>query len=95
MALRMEAIQKEEALAISSVWAELLQCAQGSRRRASSLARLNLHFRQEHGLYPKGQAICRHYAEQGTTSSGIALRLAQMISESPATASRLFPPMRA
>lgn len=47
-------------------WAELLQGAQGSQRRAVTLAQLDALARQVPVLYPEGPAICHHVAEQAT-----------------------------
>jgi tRNA(fMet)-specific endonuclease VapC len=47
-------------------WAELLQGAQGSQRREATLVQLDALSRQVPVLYPEGQAICRHYAQQAT-----------------------------
>lgn len=67
VAERIDALKGEDSLAMSFItWAELLQGAQGSQRREATLQQLHALSRQVPVLYPEGQAICRHYAEQAT-----------------------------
>ena len=68
VAERIDALSEEDSLAMSFVtWAELLQGAEGSQRREATLQQLDGLSRQVSVLFPDGQAICRHYAEQATT----------------------------
>ena len=65
VAERKDALSEEDSLAMSYVtWADLLQGAQGSQRREATLRQLDVVSQQALVLYPEGQAICRHYAEQ-------------------------------
>ena len=67
VAERIDALKEEDSLAMSFLtWAELLQRAQGSQRREATLGQLKALSRQVPVLYPEGQAICRHFAEQAT-----------------------------
>lgn len=67
VAQRIDALAEEDRLAMSFItWVELLQGAEGSQRRAATLAQLEALARQVPVLYPEGPAICRHYAEQAT-----------------------------
>jgi tRNA(fMet)-specific endonuclease VapC len=67
VAERIDALKDQDSLAMSFItWAELLQGAQCSQRREATLAQLDALSRQVPVLYPEGQAICRHYAEQAT-----------------------------
>lgn len=67
VAERVDAFMEEDSLALSFItWAELLQGAQGSQRREATLQQLDALSRQVPVLYPEGQAICHHYAEQTT-----------------------------
>ncbi len=67
VAERIDALKDQDSLAMSFItWAELLQGAQGSQRREATLAQLDALSRQVPVLYPEGQAICRHYAQQAT-----------------------------
>lgn len=65
VAERIDALGDADALAMSFItWAELLQGAAGSKRREATLQKLDALQRLVPVLYPEGQAICRHYAEQ-------------------------------
>ncbi len=67
VAQRIDALPDDDSLAMSFItWAELLQGAEGSQRRAATLAQLDALSRQVPVLYPDGPDICRHYAEQAT-----------------------------
>lgn len=67
VAQRIDALPAADSLAMSFItWAELLQGAEGSQRRAATLAQLDALARQVPVLYPEGPGICRHYAEQAT-----------------------------
>ena len=67
VAARLDALDPGDSLAMSFVtWAELLQGAEGSQRREATLRQLDQLARQVKVLYPEGQAICRHYAQQAT-----------------------------
>lgn len=67
VAQRIDALPDDDSLAMSFItWAELLQGAEASQRRAATLAQLNALSRQVPVLYPDGPDICRHYAEQAT-----------------------------
>lgn len=68
VAERIDALRDGDSLAMSFVtWAELLQGAEGSQRREATFQQLDALSRQVSVLYPEGEAICRHYAEQATT----------------------------
>jgi tRNA(fMet)-specific endonuclease VapC len=68
VAERIDALSDADGLAMSFItWAELLQGAAGSKRREATLHQLDALSRQVPVLYPEGEAICRHYAEQATT----------------------------
>ena len=65
VAQRIDALSDADALAMSFItWAELLQGAAGSRRRETTLQKLDGLRRLLPVVYPEGDAICRHYAEQ-------------------------------
>lgn len=67
VAQQIDALSDGDSLAMSFItWAELLQGAEGSQRRAATLAQLDALARQVPVLYPEGPGICRHYAEQAT-----------------------------
>ena len=67
VAKRIDALSAADSLAMSFItWAELLQGAEGSQRRAATLQRLETLARQVPVLVPEGEAICRHYAVQAT-----------------------------
>jgi tRNA(fMet)-specific endonuclease VapC len=65
VAQRIDALSDTDALAMSFItWAELLQGAASSKRRETTLQRLDGLRRLAPVVYPEGDAICRHYAEQ-------------------------------
>ena len=68
VAERIDQLPSTDQLAMSFVtWAELLQGAAGSTRRAAVERQLEALARQVEVLYPGNDvAICRHYAEQAT-----------------------------
>ena len=67
VAERIDALAPNDSLAMSFItWAELLQGAEGSQRRAATLRQLDQLARQVPVLYPEGPQICRHYAVQAT-----------------------------
>lgn len=67
VAQRIDGLAEEDSLAMSFItWAELLQGAERSQRRAATLAQLDALARQVTVLYPEGPAICHHYAVQAT-----------------------------
>lgn len=67
VAQRIDALPDDDSLAMSFLtWAELLQGAVGSQRRAATLAQLDALSRQVPVLYPDGPDLCRHDAEQAT-----------------------------
>jgi len=67
VAERIDALSDADGLAMSFItWAELLHGAAGSKRREATLHKLNALSRLVPVLYPEGEAICRHYAEQAT-----------------------------
>jgi len=68
VAERIDQLPSTDQLAMSFVtWAELLQGAAGSTRRAAVERQLEALARQVEVLYPGHDgAICRHYAEQAT-----------------------------
>lgn len=67
VAQRVDALSADDNLAMSFItWAELLQGAEGSERRAATLSQLDALARQVPVLYPEGPAICRHYAQQAS-----------------------------
>lgn len=72
VAERIDALGDADGLAMSFItWAELLQGAAGSKRRERTLHQLNALSRQVPVLYPEGEAICRHYAEQATNLNSL------------------------
>jgi tRNA(fMet)-specific endonuclease VapC len=67
VAERIDALAPNDSLAMSFItWAELLQGAEGSKRREATLRQLDQLARQVPVLYPEGPQICRHYAVQAT-----------------------------
>ena len=67
VAERIDALAPNDSLAMSFItWAELLQGAEGSKRREPTLRQLDQLARQVPVLYPEGPQICRHYAVQAT-----------------------------
>jgi len=65
VAQRIDALSDADALAMSFItWAELLQGAAGSKRRETTLQKLDALRRLVPVVYPEGDAICQHYAEQ-------------------------------
>jgi tRNA(fMet)-specific endonuclease VapC len=65
VAQRIDVLSDDDSLAMSFItWAELLQGADGSQRRAATLAQLDTLSRLVPVLCPEGPCICRHYAEQ-------------------------------
>ncbi|OBS30803.1 ribonuclease VapC [Tepidimonas fonticaldi] len=67
VAQRVDALADDDRLVMSFVtWGELLAGAERSNRRAQVLRRLQELTRIVTVLYPRGPAICRHYAEQST-----------------------------
>jgi tRNA(fMet)-specific endonuclease VapC len=67
VAERIDALAPNDSLAMSFItWAELLQGAEGSKRREATLRQLHQLARQVPVLYPEGPQICRHYAVQAT-----------------------------
>jgi len=65
VAQRIDALSDVDALAMSFItWAELLQGAAGSKRRETTMQKLDGLRRLVPVVYPEGDAICRHYAEQ-------------------------------
>jgi tRNA(fMet)-specific endonuclease VapC len=67
VAERIDALAPNDSLAMSFItWAELLQGAEGSQRRETTLRQLHQLARQVPVLYPEGPQICRHYAVQAT-----------------------------
>ena len=65
VAQRIDALSDAVALSMSFItWAELLQGAAGSKRRETTLQKLDGLRRLVPVVYPEGDAICRHYAEQ-------------------------------
>ena len=67
IAQRVDALPEDARLCMSFLtWAELLKGAERSTRKPEVLRRLGALARQVAVLYPKGPAICAHYAEQFT-----------------------------
>jgi len=67
IAQRVDAMSEDDRLCMSFItWAELLKGAERSTRKPEVLRRLDALARQVPVIYPDGQAICRHYAEQFT-----------------------------
>ena len=65
VAQRIDALSDADALSMSFItWAELLQGAAGSKRRETTLQKLDGLRRLVPVVYPEGDAICRHDAEQ-------------------------------
>ena len=65
LAERIDALDSNDGLAMSFItWAELLQGAEGSRRREATRRQLDRLAQQVPVLYPEGLEICRHYAQQ-------------------------------
>lgn len=67
IAQRVDSLPTDARLCMSFItWAELLMGAERSTRKAEVLRRLEALAQQVMVLYPKGAAICQHYAEQFT-----------------------------
>jgi tRNA(fMet)-specific endonuclease VapC len=67
IAQRVDSLLSDARLCMSFItWAELLMGAERSTRKAEVLRRLDALAQQVMVLYPKGAAICQHYAEQFT-----------------------------
>lgn len=67
IAQRVDSLPSDARLCMSFItWAELLMGAERSTRKAEVLRRLDALAQQVMVLYPKGAAICQHYAEQFT-----------------------------
>ena len=65
VAQRINSLHEDDALCMSFVtYAELLKGAERSTRKPEVLRRLEGLTRQVPVLYPKGPAVCAHYAEQ-------------------------------
>lgn len=65
VAAHIDALPDEDRLCMSFVtWAELLKGAERSTRKPEVLRRLDALARQVPVIYPRGAAICQHYAEQ-------------------------------
>ncbi len=67
IAQRVDSLPSDARLCMSFItWAELLMGAERSTRKAEVLRRLEALAQQVTVLYPKGAAICQHYAKQFT-----------------------------
>tara|TARA_B100000530_G_scaffold319051_1_gene251261 strand:- start:656 stop:1066 length:411 start_codon:yes stop_codon:yes gene_type:complete len=65
IAQKVNSLPTDAKLAMSFItWAELLKGAERSNRKPETLSRLDQLAQQINVIYPEGQAICRHYAEQ-------------------------------
>ena len=65
IAQKVNSLPTDAKLAMSFItWAELLKGAERSNRKPETLSRLDQLAQLVNVIYPEGQTICRHYAEQ-------------------------------
>lgn len=65
IAQKVNSLPTDAKLAMSFItWAELLKGAERSNRKPETLSRLDQLAQLVNVIYPEGQAICKHYAEQ-------------------------------